>query len=113
MNALGFRVTALENVFSVVVFDTVISTIERPFIETSSDNVNDSNASNNQRSSPRQQFIVIAERYRVEDIEYFDSNVKEEKKDITSDVFVFTDRIKEIVDLKQLRLMQLNLRQNL
>ena len=98
------RLSALKSVFG-----PIIPSIERPSIETSSD------SGNADKQSMRQQPLTAVQqkRYRVADISYFDPDATEEKESTTSDVFVFTDRVKEVATLKPTRLVQLNLRQNL
>ena len=57
--------------------------------------------------------MIVTKRYRVNDLEYFDFDVKNERKYIIFDIYVFTNRVKEVIDLKEARLIQLNIRQNL
>ena len=59
--------------------------------------------------------ISNLKRYKSKNIDYFHLNAKKIKKteNITFDIFVFIDRVKEVIALKTARLIQLNLRQNL
>jgi len=88
----------------------VVPTVERPSIEILNGNGNANSSASKQPS--KQPIIAPAKRYKIEDIEYFDPETNA-KNSTTSDVYIFTDRIKEVANLKGARLVQLNIRQNL
>lgn len=79
----------------------VISIIEQFLIESSNNN--------QQKQLSRQSITTIAKRYRIENIKYFDSSAINAKDDITLDIYVFINCIKEIVNLKSACLVQLNI----